>query len=244
MNAELLRKAAAVQSPVPVRWVPSHLPCPVGLFSYDTENPDVTAVTIWEEDSSEGFDIEYLMACVSIEFARLKHLGEDGYIYIELPELRRISFPKLEIVDAYFELSGNPKLESIFLPVLHSFTGGDFYAYNCALTADAVNHILARLAACPDFTSNVYLDNGTSAAPAGDGLNSLFTLLARGCVVNVNFINLDSAAINAILAAGVANAGFTSGTLDLDDASNAVPTGQGITDKNTLIARGATVVTN
>ena len=56
---------------------------------------------------------------------------------------------------------------------------------------------------------------------------------------------LTSAAVNAILAAFVA-ANKTTGTriLNLGGPGNAAPTGQGITDKATLISRGWTVTTN
>jgi len=56
---------------------------------------------------------------------------------------------------------------------------------------------------------------------------------------------LNSTAVNAILAAFVA-ANKTTGTriLNLGGAGNSAPTGQGITDKATLISRGWTVTTN
>ena len=56
---------------------------------------------------------------------------------------------------------------------------------------------------------------------------------------------LTSAAVNAILAAFVA-ANRTTGTrvLNLGGVGNAAPTGQGITDKATLVSRGWTVTTN
>jgi len=56
---------------------------------------------------------------------------------------------------------------------------------------------------------------------------------------------LTSAAVNAILAAFVA-ANKTTGTrtLNLGGTGNSAPTGQGITDKATLISRGWTVTTN
>jgi hypothetical protein len=56
---------------------------------------------------------------------------------------------------------------------------------------------------------------------------------------------LNSTAVNAILAAFVA-ANKTTGTriLNLGGTGNSAPTGQGITDKATLISRGWTVTTN
>lgn len=54
---------------------------------------------------------------------------------------------------------------------------------------------------------------------------------------------LSVASVNHLLARCVANPTFT-GVLNLSGGTNAAPTGQGITDKATLIARGATVTTN
>lgn len=55
--------------------------------------------------------------------------------------------------------------------------------------------------------------------------------------------NLSATAVNAILAAFVA-AGSSNGTLYIGGTGNAAPTGQGITDKNTLLSRGWDVPTN
>ena len=59
---------------------------------------------------------------------------------------------------------------------------------------------------------------------------------------------LPSAAVNAILAAFVAagrvKTATNTCTLNLGGTGNAAPTGQGITDKQTLQARGWTVTTN
>ena len=55
--------------------------------------------------------------------------------------------------------------------------------------------------------------------------------------------NLSATAVNAILAAFVA-AGSSNGILDLGGSGNAAPSGQGITDKATLISRNWNVQTN
>lgn len=102
----------------------------------------------------------------------------------------------------------------------------------------------------------------TGAIPALSGLNNLevfycffnqLTDFAGGSVSNTlgdfqaQNNQLTSTAVNAILAAFVA-AGRTlaSGTcvLNLGGTGNAAPTGQGLTDKATLISRGWTITTN
>jgi len=54
---------------------------------------------------------------------------------------------------------------------------------------------------------------------------------------------LSADTVNVILARAVANTGFV-GTIQLDGGTNAAPTGQGITDKATLLTRGVTLTTN
>lgn len=63
---------------------------------------------------------------------------------------------------------------------------------------------------------------------------------------NINFTNcaLNAASVNHILARCVANAALVTGTVNLGGGTSAAPTGQGVTDKNTLISRGVTVFTN
>jgi len=56
--------------------------------------------------------------------------------------------------------------------------------------------------------------------------------------------NLSAASVNHILARCVANPGYVSGEVHLNDGTNASPTGQGVTDKATLIGRGVVVTTN
>lgn len=55
---------------------------------------------------------------------------------------------------------------------------------------------------------------------------------------------LSATTVNEILARCVANPAFVSGTLALQGGTNAAPTGQGVTDKATLIGRGVAVTTN
>lgn len=65
-----------------------------------------------------------------------------------------------------------------------------------------------------------------------------------GEVLEFNGLALTAASVNAVLAVCVAAAGFTSGGVNLSGGTSHAPTGQGITDKATLIARGVTVATN
>jgi len=79
--------------------------------------------------------------------------------------------------------------------------------------------------------------------------NALLTVVTITSAVsfggNINFSGcaLLAASINSILARAVA-ASMTSHTINLSGGTNAAPTGQGVTDKATLIAAGVTVTTN
>lgn len=72
-----------------------------------------------------------------------------------------------------------------------------------------------------------------------------------GATINISGQKLTAASVNAILALLVSLDG-TNGTtlwgagktLDVSGGTSSAPTGQGITDKATLIGRGATVTTN
>tara|TARA_R110002167_G_scaffold365939_1_gene592166 strand:+ start:82 stop:792 length:711 start_codon:yes stop_codon:yes gene_type:complete len=94
----------------------------------------------------------------------------------------------------------------------------------------------------PDLSSNTQLttfncfNNELTGFDGGTVSNTLNAFRA-------NNNQLTESAINAILAAFVA-AGASGGTLVLNDTGNAAPTGQGITDKNTLISRSWSVTTN
>jgi hypothetical protein len=97
------------------------------------------------------------------------------------------------------------------------------------------------VSAFPNLTSIRCISNGlTGFATGGSVPSSLGNFQANNNL-------LTEAAVNAILAAFVA-AGRTSarGTciLNLGGTGNAAPTGQGLTDKTTLISSGWTVTTN
>jgi hypothetical protein len=192
-----------------------------GLFSYQN-SPSLnlaTSLTISIETNSEGFDFE------------------------NLPNLLSLSFPNLMTVTAngYFWISGNPLLNSVLLPVFESigldtlYTGG---GHILAITGcDSLSSV-----ALPAFTSTNRVFIGSNAALTNLSLPSFVPLDGGSYNFSTNALDADS--VNNILARCVASAGFLSGTLDLSGGTNAAPTGQGVADKATLIARGVTVTTN
>jgi hypothetical protein len=69
-------------------------------------------------------------------------------------------------------------------------------------------------------------------------------LPTNGTAINFNGCALTFSSVNLILARGVASTGFVSGSINTAGGTSAAPTGQGVADKATLIARGITVTTN
>ena len=101
------------------------------------------------------------------------------------------------------------------------------------------NQLTGSIPDLSDNTELVYFDchtNDLTGYVAGSVPVSLKTFRA-------NSNQLTATAVNAILADFVA-AGATNGTLNLGDPGNAAPTGQGLTDKQTLLSRGWSVTTN
>lgn len=140
-------------------------------------------------------------------------------------------------------LAANTQLQNFFCH-LNQLTGAipsltlntalaAFYCYDNQLTG-----------AIPDLSANTSLtvfrcyNNQLSSWAGGTVSITLGEFRADGNALNV-------ASINALLAAFVA-ANKTTGTrtLNLSGGTNAAPTGQGITDKATLVSRGWTVTTN
>lgn len=119
-------------------------------------------------------------------------------------------------------------------------------SYNTALIYFSISRSKTVSGKIPDLYANTVLvtfgvaNNNISGYAGGTVSNTLGTFAAENNL-------LPASAINALLAAFVA-AGRTSanGTciLNLGGTGNAAPTGQGLTDKQTLINRGWTVTTN
>lgn len=180
-------------------------------------------------------------------------------------QVRHITFPNLVNAASNFTIAvGNDftdplTLFTISFPVLQSMKAFFFdvdlatvRAYFPALrTMTGIGNVGTRMPFNLDFPSfqsgQGFLIQNTNAG-AIDRLQS-FSLPAGwapldGSNVALTGLALSAAYVNLMLAICVAEAGFTSGTVDLSGGTSAAPTGQGVTDKATLIARGITVTTN
>ncbi len=101
---------------------------------------------------------------------------------------------------------------------------------------------LVTLTLTPLVTASLGID--AHACAAFTTLTMSNFLPTNGTTINFNGCALTAVSVNKILARAVANAAYISGTINTAGGTSSAPTGQGITDKATLIARGVTVLTN
>jgi hypothetical protein len=97
--------------------------------------------------------------------------------------------------DVAIEMANNTNLTSITLGTIGTLKSiaGSIELINCALNVASVNNLLALLVSL-DGTNDttlyenhtVYLNNGTSSAPTGQGILDVATLTSRGCTVTTN----------------------------------------------------------
>lgn len=118
-------------------------------------------------------------------------------------------------------LAANTKLLTFYGAFLTGITGD--------IPSLATNTVLA--------TFNIGYSGGITGFAGGAIPASLSNFNAAAC-------SLTAVAVNAILAAFVAAGRTGAGTINIGTGANAAPTGQGITDKATLVSRGWTVTTN
>ncbi len=151
--------------------------------------------------------------------------------------------------------SGDTALTTLSLDGLTTATGGINASGCSALTTPTLvaltsaggllnfsNSGLVTLTLTPLVTASAGID--AHGCPAFTTLTMTNYLPTNGTTINFNGGALTAASVNTILARAVANAAYVSGTINCAGGTNLAPTGQGITDKATLIARGVTVLTN
>ena len=141
------------------------------------------------------------------------------------------------------------------IPSLSSNTAlKDFFCYNNQLTGNipsVSSNTVLKIFNCfnNQLTGNIpSLSSNTVLEKFHCGVNQLSGYVAGSVPTSLLFFRaeynqLTVTAVNAILADFVA-AGALSGTLNLAGFGNAAPTGQGLTDKQTLLSRGWSVTTN
>jgi len=144
-----------------------------------------------------------------------------GIFAVSFALLTSISFPSLQYFGSLFNVSSSPNLTSA------TFSAAVYYASNISMSTG----------------------NGSLATVTLGTIGTLKAVI--GATINISGQALTSASVNAILALLVSLNG-TNGTiawgagqtLNISGGTSAAPSGQGITDKATLVGRGATVTTN
>jgi hypothetical protein len=200
-----------------VAWTPGTLKLgeAIGFFTFG-DLPGITSIEFDQVTSIAGFDIEDTTAITSLSWPNLVTVDptQPGYIYIQ----------------------SNTALVSVSLPKLQTGSGTLQISGNSVLTS-------------VDLSSLNNWTNGVSGLQMSD--NPLLTTVLLTNWIPQNgasqlFTNnaLDAATVNLILDRCVSNPAVVSGIVSTVGGTNAAPTGQGITDKATLIARGVTVNTN
>jgi hypothetical protein len=100
--------------------------------------------------------------------------------------LTSVSFPLLVSTEQVLNIAANPLLTTIDIPSFVPANGNGFDFSGNALTVANVNAILARFAAATGFTGGIDVSGGTSAAPTGQGIIDVATLVGRGVEVTTN----------------------------------------------------------
>jgi hypothetical protein len=177
--------------------------------------------------------------------------------------LTTLSFPALQTVGTAFSPSTMASLTTLSVPslvVVGTNLGPNTMASLTTLSFPALQTVGSNLnpstmASLTTLSLPALVSTGAITVNTGFGNLANVTIGAtlKSCSGNVTFSGqkLTAASVNNILAVFAALDG-TNGTtawgagktLTLNGGTNAAPTGQGITDKATIQARGATVLTN
>jgi hypothetical protein len=215
------------------------------------------------------FNHNALGGVTSINYNSLQSVQSRFWVQ-NMPDLTEINTPALNYTLASYEVTGCPKVVKINAPSLNvsehgvrisqckllehisfeSFRaarGGGQVIDNCAVLK-SVNFPVFEgtfgasaplsFVGCP-MLSSVYIGRFTLRNIDGKALNATGLALPAE---NVNY--LLSQVVNLDGFVGKQNFSGAGFVVNISGGTTAAPTGQGITDKNTLIARGCTVTTN
>jgi len=228
-------------SSFPITWEPSSvlLGEKIGFSAIssliNTNLIGITKLSFLMAHISESVDIEYAQDATDITFPNLIDSSPQTFCILKFAncgQLVNLLFPKLEVVDE-IDIFDNATLPSLSFPKLVAVNSDMFIDQNPSLTSMSFDSLVT----CP----TVYFKDNANLT----SLNMPNFLPTNGSATN-NFVNcsLNAASVNQLLARGVANPAFVSGAYYMFGGSSAAPSGQGIADKATLLARGVDVQTN
>jgi hypothetical protein len=192
----------------------------------------------------KGFSPQSMAALTSLSFPELVDVGAI-FQPASMALVTTFSFPKLKNVMGDFAPQNMAALTSISVPLLEVIAGG----MTIATTFTALTTVT--------FAGMIAYGGAITIASAGAPnvatltLGTIGTLKSIAGNITLSGLKIPSAGVNAVLALLVSLDG-TGGTttwgagktIDISGGTNGAPTGQGVTDKATLQARGATVTTN
>lgn len=196
-----------------------------------------TLVTIDDAGSGNSFEFRFGNTNVAVEFPELVSVnassfnGDSNFGGFGITSLVA---PKLKTVSGDIQFSDNDNLVSFDLSSLETIGGNFIVTNSAALTVFSVPSLVT--------VALIILVNNS---PNLTTLNFPLWLPTDGTGIDFTGNALTAASVNHLLARGVANPAFVSGTLDLSGQTPAQPpTGQGIADAATLTGRGVTVITD
>lgn len=228
--------------------------------------PSLTTIGGGIAQSNGGLVPEELTGMTSMSFPVLTTVN-GLFQPNNLPALTVLSFPMLATVTGLFSPSSMGALTTWNFPAL-SVVGGTFNPLSMASLTSLSCNVLTIIGGNATISSMAILTTvglpgmvsygGTIDLHSSNGnltsvtLGTNGTLKAiNGATINISGQKLTVANVNAILNLLVTLDGTngttawgTGKTLTINGGTNGAPSGQGITDKATLIARGATVTTN
>ena len=195
----------------------------------------------------------------------LSYIG-GSVIFGAFNSLTSMSFPALTYVGGTFGPTSCPAVTTLSIPLLaYVYTGfgpssmaittlsAPSLAYvGGAITLQSLSSLTTVSLPSLAYVGTTVAMNTSNGNIANVTLGTVGTLKAIvGATINISGQKLTSASVNGILALLVSLDG-TNGTtlwgsgktLTINGGTNAAPSGQGVTDKATLVARGATVTTN
>lgn len=221
-----------------IEWEPSSVKffSKTGMKFYD--NDEVTSLSLNMEEMFRSIYVEEMGSLASLSFPNLvSFLYNEDEPVISISDcvnLVSIDFPKLALMETSLRIWGCPNLTTINLPALEE--ARCLYIESSAMTSLDLSALVTAGGKGMDIsvTGNTVLES--------IDLSSLVPISKGKFYFSGNALTAES--VNAILARFVANAEFVLGTVDLSGGTNAAPTGQGLTDVNTLRARGVTVIVN
>lgn len=179
------------------------------------------------------FSITYCGSILSISAPNLVTIGNNFNIDSNTL-LNSINVPLLATLTYDFIVSNNPELTALSFPSLTTISEGNFNINT--------NVKLASLSA-PSLET-VFYDVSIYGCPLLTTIDLSSWLPTNGSFISLYNNALTLATVDNLLARGVANAAFVSGSIDISGGTNAAPTQGAGSAHDILVARGVTITHN